>query len=56
MESEYILKRESRGFPNRVAVGNERKKDIKGVSGLNHWEVESPSAEMGKDAVEAGLW
>lgn len=25
MESEYVLKRESRGFPNRVVVGNEKK-------------------------------
>lgn len=54
--SEHILKRESRGFPDRVVVGSEKKRDIKNVSAISHWRVELPSTELGKSAVEADLW
>lgn len=56
VSSEYILKRESRGFPDRVVIGSKRKGDVEDVSDLSHWTIELPSAELGKSQWKAGLW
>lgn len=52
MGSEYILKSQLRGFPDRVVLWSERKREIRDVSGLSHWKVELPSTELGDSAVE----
>lgn len=56
VSSEYILKRELRGFSDRVVIGSKRKGEIKDVSGLSHWTIELPSTELGKSQWKAGLW